>query len=153
MPLLRILRLSSIHWSIFVYTPVISRNNWLQASQKTFYSQLSQVFSYSGTLSVRPSSGTLLLRRLQLLGEQVLPQAVNGTPRLPLCDVSNGRSVGVEVFVLWNTCKDSPLEACGNWVWIMKRITEKVNSDGALVEVRPRKDNQWPNSCFCHYCG
>ena len=35
------------------------------ASQKTFYSQLSQVFSYSGTLSYRPPGGTLLLRRLQ----------------------------------------------------------------------------------------
>ena len=31
-----------------------------------FYSQLSQVFVYSGTLSIRPPSGTLLLRRLQL---------------------------------------------------------------------------------------
>jgi len=31
-----------------------------------FYSQLSQVFVYSGTLSIRPPSGTLLLRRLHL---------------------------------------------------------------------------------------
>jgi hypothetical protein len=31
-----------------------------------FYSQLSQVFLYSGTLSNRPPSGTLLLRRLQV---------------------------------------------------------------------------------------
>jgi hypothetical protein len=31
-----------------------------------FYSQLSQVFLYSGTLSNRPPSGTLLLRRLHL---------------------------------------------------------------------------------------
>ena len=33
----------------------------------TFCCQLSQVFSYSGTLSVRPPGGTLLLRRLQVL--------------------------------------------------------------------------------------
>jgi len=37
-----------------------------------FYSQLSQVFLYSGTLSNRPPSGTLLLRRLH-----VLPRPVN----------------------------------------------------------------------------
>jgi hypothetical protein len=30
----------------------------------TFYNQLSQVFSYSGTLFNRPPGGTLLLRRL-----------------------------------------------------------------------------------------
>jgi hypothetical protein len=30
----------------------------------TFYSQLSQVFGYSGTLFNRPPGGTLLLRRL-----------------------------------------------------------------------------------------
>ena len=33
----------------------------------TFYNQLSQAFSYSGTLFNRPPGGTLLLRRLHLL--------------------------------------------------------------------------------------
>ena len=37
----------------------------------TFYSQLSQVFSYSGTLSVRPPGGTLLLRRLQIVRQRM----------------------------------------------------------------------------------
>ena len=33
----------------------------------TFYNQLSQAFSYSGTLLLRPPDGTLLLRRLHQL--------------------------------------------------------------------------------------
>ncbi len=39
-------------------------------------------------------------------------------------------------------------------VWLMKRIAEKHGFQmGTLVEVRQRNDNQWPNSCFCYYCG
>ena len=38
--------------------------------------------------------------------------------------------------------------------WLMIRIAEKLGFQmGALVEVRQRNDNQWPNSCFCYYCG
>ena len=40
------------------------------------------------------------------------------------------------------------------WVWLMSRIAEKLGFQmGTLVEVRQRNDNQWPNSCFCYYCG
>ena len=43
---------------------------------------------------------------------------------------------------------------CGHWVRLMQRIAEKLGFQmGTLVEVRQRNDNQWPNSCFCYYCG
>ena len=36
----------------------------------------------------------------------------------------------------------------------MRNIAEKLGFQmGTLVGVRQRNDNQWPNSCFCHYCG
>ena len=40
----------------------------------TFYNQLSQAFSYSGTLFNRPPDGTLLLRRLQLASAKYLQE-------------------------------------------------------------------------------
>jgi hypothetical protein len=38
----------------------------------TFYNQLSQVFSYSGTLFNRLPGGTLLLRRLQIVRNKIV---------------------------------------------------------------------------------
>ena len=47
-----------------------------------FYSQLSQVFLYSGTLSNRPPSGTLLLRRLHRMREIFKSGSVRGVEAL-----------------------------------------------------------------------
>jgi len=44
----------------------------------TFYSRLSQVFGYSGTIFNRPSGGTLWLRRLQPSLHDCLAALLNG---------------------------------------------------------------------------
>ncbi len=46
------------------YNLMIAQDTSYKTLQMTFYSLLSQVFSYSGTIFDRPPSGTILLRRL-----------------------------------------------------------------------------------------